>query len=286
MSLGRNAASFLRWRLVPVRYAGRVARLRPRHFRRLPPVRTALAAEIAREGYAIGPVLGAAETAAINERYRPRIAGVARKDDGHPFVNLLTAADLSADDPVVRLAFSPQILDVAADYFGGACILDSIQVLYSYPTEMPLRESQKWHKDYGDSRSFHCIIYLNDVLTEADGPFVFVNRSDTGKIGAAPIIRRIPDDRFLQELGPGKVRSFLAPAGSSVYVDPAACYHYGSRCRNDGGRLALFVTFNSTTPFVAPMPIVSQNRRALFEIARSLRSDLSVSFLESLLELS
>lgn len=283
MTLVRDIASFVRWRLVPVRYVTRVtggswARRRQRF-----PFRTAVSDAIEDRGYHVGPTFPADLIEAINEIYRPRTADVKPKERGAPFVNLFAADDIDPANPVIQLAFSPDVLDAAADYFGGTPTLDSIQVLYSWPTDGPLRESQKWHKDYGDSRSFHCIVYLNDVLDSAEGPFVYVDKRDTRRIGKAPIVRRIPDERFSRELGPGTVRSFYGKAGDSVFVDPAVCYHYGSRCRTP--RLAIFVTFNSHIPFVPPVDLVCQNREKLLAAARTLRPDLSEAFLRSLLTL-
>ncbi|MBP8235286.1 MAG: hypothetical protein KAY22_23600 [Rhizorhabdus sp.] len=283
MALLREIASFVRWRLVPVRYATRVtggswARRRERF-----PFRTAVSDAIQQQGHHQGPTFSPDLVAAINAAYRPRASTVKPKERGAPFVNLMRPEDIDSGNPVMKLAFSPEVLDPAADYFGGTPTLDSIQVLYSWPTDGPLRESQKWHKDYGDTRSFHCIVYLNDVLKDEEGPFVYVDKRDTRRISKAPIIRRIPDDRFARELGPGTVRSFYGKAGESVFVDPAVCYHYGSRCRTP--RLAIFVTFNSHVPFVPPVDLVCENRQKLLEAARTLRPDLSESFLRNLLTL-
>jgi hypothetical protein len=211
------------------------------------------------------------------------VAQVVARDSGHPFDNLFRAEDISADNPVIALAFSPAILDVADDYFFGRLLLDSLQVLYSYPTDGELRESQMWHKDYGDSRSLHWIAYLNDVSGADDGPFVFIDRQDARRIGRSFFIRRIPDARFLKELGNGRVRQFLGRQGESLFVDPAVCYHSGSRCRN--ARLALFATFNTDRPFFAPTPLVRENRQRLLDAARRVRADLNDEYLRRLLQL-
>ena len=100
--------------------------------------------------------------------YGPRGEQVLHRQEGHPFTNLFQREDLTPNNPVFRFAFSPQVLDRADEYFGGRFVFDSIQVLYSWPTEGALRESQMWHKDYGDWRSFHCVAYVNDVLAPED----------------------------------------------------------------------------------------------------------------------
>lgn len=282
MSVLRNVASFVRWRVIPVRYAGKLRGLSAARALAPRPPRTAEVQRIAAEGYGPGPVLGAAELEAVTAIYRPRANLVRpRDDDGHPFLNLFSPEDIDEANPVFRLAFSPRILDVADDYFGGRLVLDSIQVLYSWPTEGPPRASQLWHKDYGDRKSFHWIAYLNDVNGPGDGPFTFVDKRDTRKIASSLVIRRICDRKFLRELGDGRVREFLGRAGESVFVDPAACYHCGSRCKNP--RLAIFVTFNTQNPFVAPTALVGENRRRMLDAAIRVRPDLGESYLRRLL---
>lgn len=283
MAVIRQIASFLRWRLVPIRYAGRVARVRSYSFRRRNPPTMEITRQVERSGYALGMRIDESILEKIVALYRPRKFAVIPTDAGHPFVNLVTNEDVIADNPLWRLVFSPEIIDVARDYFGGYCTLDSVQVMYSWQTSGPLRDSQKWHKDYGDSKSLHFMIYLNDVIDDSDGPFVFVDKVNTRKIHSSPIIRRIDDDSFLAELGSGDVIRFLGAAGEYAVVDPAVCYHYGSRCRSSEGRLALFITFNSTMPFVPAHSLIARNSQRILELGNEFRPDLGLVFLNRLL---
>jgi len=283
MSVLHDVAHFMRWKLIAVRYAGKLKGLSLHPALSEAPPRTGTVERVRRDGHDTGPKLPAATVLQINQIYRPRIDSVVARPDGHPFVNLFRSEDMSPDNPVFRIAFSTDVLDVADDYFSGRLILDSIQVLYSWPTSGALRESQKWHKDYGDSKSFHWISYLNDVRGPDDGPFGFVDKADTRRIGRSAFIRRIGDEQFSHELGSGTPRQFLGAAGDSVFVDPAVCYHYGSRCRN--ARLALFVTFNTNRPFVRPTPLIGENREQILHAARIVRPDLSERFLRSILQL-
>jgi hypothetical protein len=281
MSAVRSVYSFLRWRLVPVRYAGKLA-ARPRAGSAFVP-RSALTAAIERDGHHAGPRLEPETLAQIQAIYRPRMVDVTPTQGGHPFTNIVRAEDYAPGNPVFRHAMSPQVLDVAHDYFNGRFVLDSIQVLYSWPTPGPLRESQMWHKDYGDSRSLHCMTYLNDVTTADDGPFVFVDKADTRRIRRVPYIRRIDDASFRAELGGGQLRQFHGRAGESVFVDPSVCYHYGSRCVH--ARLAIFVTFNTDRPFVAPTEPVRTHRERILAAARQVRPDLTDAYLRAFLQL-
>lgn len=284
MSKLRKIASFVRWRLVPVRYLTMLRDMRWGYLFKSYPARTSVCQELEQTGYHVTSPLDKQTMEDSRDLYRPRTASVVPKDRGHPFVNLFTAEDISSDNPVFRLAFSPKILEVAADYFGNKLILDSIQVLYSYSTGGEIRESQHWHLDYGDRKSFHAITYLNNVEGDNDGPFVFVNKEATRKIGRSLIVRRITDDQFSKEIDSAEVQQFLGPAGSMVYVDPSACYHYGSRCKES--RLAIFVTFSSWFPYAQPMPIITENREKIFTAAQEVRPDLNPQLLKTMLQLS
>lgn len=284
MSALGNVLHFFRWRLIPIRYAGKMYNLLTQGLFSPKPHRTAAVQRIGKDGFDAGPKVTQSQLAQITAIYRPRAAEVVESAHGHPFVNLFRAEDIDAENPVVHLAFSREVLDLADDYFAGRLILDSIQVLYSWPTRGTLRESQLWHKDYGDSKSFHWVAYLNDVMGPDDGPFAFIDKSDTKRIGRSAFIRRIADQKFTRELGEGQIRQFLGRAGDSVFVDPASCFHSGSRCKN--ARLAIFVTFNTDRPFVGPVPVISDNRGKLAVVAKQVRPDLSENYIQKLLQLA
>lgn len=280
----RKIASFIRWRLVPMRYATMLGSLKWGKMFQAPPLRSIITTEIEAKGFTKGADVAPELLRQAVDMYVPRGQVVEPKSrSGHPFVNLFNEDDIQPDNPVFRFAFSPEVLDTAADYFGGRLILDSIQVLYSYPTEGALRESQHWHLDYGDRKSFHCVAYLNDVLTPEDGPFVYVDKPSTQKIGRSMIVRRIADQQFNLELRGGNIETFYGKAGSSVLVDPSVCYHYGSRCKKP--RLAIFATFSTWFPFAQPVPLIRQNAGKLLVAARQVRPDLSEGFLKALLQL-
>ena len=268
---------------MPVRYATMISTLKWNKVFKAPPPRTATVAEIDTSGYYKGPDIPAELLTQIQEMYLLRGKQVVPKSAGHPFVNLFSSEDIYPNNPVMHYAFSQQVLDTATDYFGGRLILDSIQVLYSYPTEGAPRESQYWHLDYGDRKSFHCVAYLNDVLTPEDGPFVFVDKPSTTRIGRSLIVRRVADDQFARELGDGKIEKFYGQAGSSVLVDPSACYHYGSRCKVP--RMAIFITFSSWFPFAQPVHQIKENAEKLFSTIREIRPDLSEKYLKALLQI-
>lgn len=269
--------SFLRWRLVLVRKLTMVTNIQRQTFKRAYRSKLPTTSVINNLGYISGPTLRKELVEEICGIYNPRITEVKPKSTGAPFKNLMTEVDLSVDNPILKLAFSKEVLDVAMDYFGGKILFDSIQVLYSYPTHGELRESQMWHKDFGDSKSFHAITYLNDVENLSNGPFVFVDKKSSKKMKRSFFIRRIKDEEMSVELKGGAVEYFYGKAGTTVFVDPASCYHYGSRCEE--GRLAIFITFNTSTPYMIMPSLITEHRHKLFAIAKELRPDLSDAIL-------
>lgn len=279
----RRFASFLRWRVVLVRHLTMLRDMRWNQLFTPPPVRTSRVTEIEQTGYHVPAPISPAVIESVRGIYAPRVASVARKRHGHPFVNLFTPDDIDPDNPVFRLAFSPDILDVAADYFRGKLILDSIQVLYSYSTGGEIRESQYWHLDYGDRKSFHAVAYVDDVISDDGGPFVFADKLTSDKVGRSLFVRRISDRQFAKESGGDEVHRFFGKAGAMVFVDPSACYHYGSRCKSS--RMAIFVTFSTWFPFAQPIDLVGRNKGRIFAAAQQVRPDLSETFLRALLQM-
>lgn len=280
----RSSLNFLRWRLIPIRALGKVKNMLA--FRAAPP-RVSLAFDSARlaelrvKGYCSAGRIGKDELREINENYRSRAEAIESRSEGHPFANIFESRDITSDNPVFRLALSNHVLAAAQAYFDGRFVFDSIQVLRSFPTSGNLRESQKWHRDYGDNKSLHFIMYLNDVTTDDDGPFVFIDRQVSRKVRSFPYIRRLTDEQIAREIGTRDFATFFGEAGEAIFVDPAVCYHFGSRCSNP--RTAIFITFNTATPY-EPMvePLKSARVRALAE-ARKVRRDLPVEYLAAIL---
>lgn len=281
MSALRRVASFIRWRLVPVRYLTRLFGIKLRDIGPKTIVKTRVCGLVLDSGYCQGPEIKSDLISKAEEIYRPRTNNVVETKTGHPFVNIFKEEDIEPENPIIQLAFSPVVFDVAADYFHGNFIIDSIQVLYSYSTQGEIRESQFWHLDYGDRKSFHAIVYLDDVEGPEDGPFVFVDKKVSRRVGRSFIVRRISDEDFSGRVKEKEIEQFLGPRGSMIYVDPAACYHYGSRCSKS--RLAVFVTFSSRFPFVPPVALIHKNRAQLLRCAELIRPDLNSALLASAL---
>ena len=282
-SILKDTYRLLRWRLVAVRMAGKVKNALARPVvppRPTNPFERGRISELDSKGFCEAGPIPADELAQIKAIYDPRAAEVSSRDSGHPFENVVRAEDFRADNPLFRLALSEEVLGAADAYFDGQFLFDSIQVLRSFPTGGPLRESQKWHKDYGDSKSLHFIAYLTDVTKPEDGPFVFIDRKTSRSVAKSPLIRRIEDAQLSKEIGGKPFDAFYGKAGEAILVDPAGCYHYGSRCQTP--RTAIFVTFNSSTPYEPMVEPLSGARRQAAAEARKVRPDLPGAYLEAI----
>jgi hypothetical protein len=281
----RDTVGFLRWRLVPVRKLGKWTKALS------PPPATppqaaltldhARAATIERKGHVRAAPVKPELLAEIQQLYLPRGEQVVPHDGGHPFENIMQAEDFTPDNPVMRLAFSDAVLGVAEVYFGGRYRFDSLQVLHSFPTAGELRASQYWHRDYGDSKSLHFVMYVNDVLDDAGGPFGFIDKPNSAKVRRSPIIRRLTDAQIAAEVGDAQFETFYGRAGDAVLIDPAACYHFGSRCKV--ARTALFVTFNTSTPYTGMVEPLLSHRHQAAAAAKQIRSDLPPAYIDTVL---
>lgn len=277
----KKILSFIRWRIVLLRYLTMLRDLRWGSIGQAPPYLLKETRLIEDFGYCDGPRMVGELLHHATEIYCPRALDVVASAAGHTFESLFISEDIKSSNPVFAFAFSPEILERAADYFHGKLVLDSIQVLYSWPTEGDLRESQHWHLDYADRKSLHCVAYLNDVFSEDGGPFAFINKADSADVGRSLTIRRLTDAEMFKRVEPSKRKIFVGEAGASILIDPAACYHYGSRCVVP--RLAVFITFSSWFPFVQPTDFVKVNARTIRMAAAEARPDLSAEFLDRLI---
>lgn len=145
----------------------------------------------------------------------------------------------------------PQISRIK-DYFPRGLSLWNVALNYS-PARAPsneVNESQLWHWDYGDTRTVHLMINLEDVDGE-NGPFTFISHETNKIVKRHPFwIERFTDVQF--EALTGKKISlvkeqFTGKKGSFMFVDPGKILHQGAR--NIKPRLVAFYTFTTQTPF-------------------------------------
>ena len=272
--------SFFRWRIVVVRYITLLINLKIRNLF-VKPKYSNLVFRLEKFGYAQGPDMSEDVSNAILEFYKLKIECAIKIKSYQPFENIMTEEDLVESNPLIKYAFSEDVLRKAIEYYRGYISLNAIQLLYSYPSGAELKESQFWHKDYGDSKSLHVITYLNDVLDDESGPFTFVDKIESKKISWSPFIRRIADDQFEKELGSNDINRFYGKKGSTLMVDSSVCYHYGSRGIKP--RLAVFITFNSSMPFTPAAAFTDKYSLKIKELGKIVRPDLNPDFFDYLI---
>ena len=283
----REALGFLRWRLIALRQYGKLKNTLA--WRRAPGLTQDSAlmdkgalAQLRSEGWTRAPSLDAQTLQAIRDLYIARADDVVPTDTGHPFENVVRPEDFNAENPLFRFAFSDAILGAANAYFDGAFSIASIQVLRSFPTSGDLRESQKWHRDFGDAKSLHFVMYLSEVSAPEHGPFAFLDKRVSKRVRRSPFIRRLTDDQIAQEVGTHQFERFYGQPGDAIFVDPAVCYHFGSRCRVP--RTAVFITFNTHQPYTPMMEPLGRHRHTAAVAAKEARPDLSPDYIDRVLQ--
>jgi hypothetical protein len=122
---------------------------------------------------------------------------------------------------VLALANSERLLGLAEQYLGCKPTLSSLMLRWSFPTETPVGNVQRFHRDADDWRYLKIMVYLTDV-GEADGPHVYV--LGTHKEAAPLRIRIESDEAVHQRYGRDAVKVVTGPAGSSFAVDTAGIH--------------------------------------------------------------
>lgn len=283
----RNTLGFLRWRLVPLRVLGKwknrlAGRKAPGLCDRVTSMDAARLSDLETQGWTRAPSPDPTLLQEIIDLYAPRAEDVVPTDFGHPFENVVRPQDFNAENPVFRLAFSDAILGAANAYFCGNFSLASLQVVRSFPTHAALRDSQKWHRDYGDAKSLHFIMYLNPVTQPEHGPFAYLSKPVSTRVRRSPIIRRLTDEQIAAETGTTAFEVFYGEPGKAIFVDPAACYHFGSRC--EVPRTAVFITFNTHAPYTAMMEPLGRHRAQAAQAAKHVRPDLPADYIDRILQ--
>lgn len=283
----RDTLGFLRWRLVPLRALGKLKnRLAgfdaPGASHHLAAMEKGRLSELDTKGWTNAPSPDAQTLRELIELYIPRADDVVPTDFGHPFENVVRPQDFEPTNPLLRFAMSDAILGAANSYFDGKFSIASLQVIRSFPTHGPLRESQKWHRDYGDAKSLHFIMYLSEVREARDGPFAFIDKGASRRVRRSPIIRRLSDAQIASEIGTDRFEVFRGGPGDAIFIDPAACYHFGSRCTVP--RTAVFITFNTHIPYTPMMEPLNGHRAQAAAAAKTIRPDLPADYIERIFQ--
>jgi Phytanoyl-CoA dioxygenase (PhyH) len=153
-------------------------------------------------------------------------------------------AQLALDDPWLRVATNPRLLDLANAYLGMWSKLEYVDVWYTPPAGADeRRSSQRWHRDFNDRHLLKAFLYLVDVDEDA-GPFEYVPRSAPGgELDRLwpwrPLGDNYPPEDDLESQIDGKAVTFTAPKGTLIFCNTSG-FHRGGFARTDPRVLATF----------------------------------------------
>ena len=162
----------------------------------------------------------------------------------------LVSSTLPLEDPFVRLALHPRLLDAANRYLGMWSSLRSIELWWDRPTAGPAKDTQLWHKDGDDLLNVKAFIYFNDV-DEQTGPFCFIPQTHPlgrrSRLTAACVHERRSTDEQMERVLPRvEWRICIAPAGTVILCDTGG-YHKGLKPSHKE-RLLLMMQYTSGVP--------------------------------------
>lgn len=220
-------APFLRQRI-----AGAIAGvLRARHGKIYPSADSTQSRQLSADGYAsLGELLSAAQCADIHaflhdkhgsDRYgadrrfalasRPPSTAVVEYD----LVDIINAPHIMA------LANSARLIGLAEQYLDCKPTMSALMLRWSFPTDAPIGDVQRFHRDSDDWRYLKIMVYLTDV-SAADGPHVYVLGTHRE---AAPMRIRIEDDTAVhQRYGKDAALVVTGARGTGFAVDTAGIH--------------------------------------------------------------
>jgi len=160
------------------------------------------------------------------------------------WANLTGPADRTVDGILIRFALQERVLKLATAYFGQVPYLADVDISVSFDTGKPQWEtSQLWHRDYADHKTVKFWVYLSDVLSKGDGPFTYVPPGPSRRIKNTFFPGRVKDETMAKCVAPDEVKEIFGKRGSAFYVEPARCYHLGSRLSPGRQRITYVATF-------------------------------------------
>jgi hypothetical protein len=158
--------------------------------------------------------------------------------------------ELGPDDPWLRLALDPRVLDLANSYLGMWSKLEYVDLWYTPPSDEEERQSsQRWHRDFNDRRLLKAFLYVSDV-DETAGPFEYVPRSfPGGELGdlwpwypgydGYP-----PDEEFARRMEGTHVETFTGPRGTLIFCNTSG-FHRGGYAT---GKPRVLATWTYSSP--------------------------------------
>jgi hypothetical protein len=159
------------------------------------------------------------------------------------------------NDILVRFALQEPLLTIANAYYGMYAKLRSANIWHTFPSTLPARDSQLWHRDWGDRYILKVFVYLTEVGA-GSGPFTYAQGTHPkgpiqanargermyGGTGAfrvkdEELAKIVPQDQWVRAIG---------PAGTIIFADTRG-YHKGGESR-DSERVMYLCVYRSPGP--------------------------------------
>lgn len=156
----------------------------------------------------------------------------------------------ASDNLFVRYALQPSVVELISVVLGELPLLVDVLLTASSDSNTGLSYSQLWHRDYDDVRTIKIFTYLTDVSDLGDGPFTFVPRPASAKVGFTMQSHLVDKDIF-RVINRSDVRTITGPSFTTFAVETSRCIHMGSRMAPGHKRLMYTATFISA-PSVYP----------------------------------
>lgn len=142
---------------------------------------------------------------------------------------------------------SPDIVELAAKYFGAVPVLAGVRLWWTPPNDMATA-SQLFHCDREDQKQFKMLINVFETTPDA-GPFTFIPADTSAKLKKKIKYSyknyRLPDEDIAAAGGLDAAVPLIGPAGAAACVDTSRCLHYGSR-GNSRDRLVLMIQYTDS----------------------------------------
>jgi hypothetical protein len=191
----------------------------------------------------------AAEARRLHEAWKAEEAEAGSKAT---FLTKLATIRFPADDPFVRIALHPNVLNVANGYLKLRSTLRALDLWHTRPTPGAAVQTQLWHRDADDVMNVKLFLYFTDVRVPA-GPLTYA--PDTHPLGNRRELpehdenRRSTDDQMTRIVPENEWRILEGAPGTIVFADTCG-YHKQLKPEADE-RVKLVAHYVSGTPYVA-----------------------------------
>jgi hypothetical protein len=191
----------------------------------------------------------AKEARRLHEAWKPEEAEEGSKAT---FLTKLATRQFRADDPFVRIALHPHVLNVANGYLKLRSTLRALDLWHTRPTPGAAVQTQLWHRDADDVMNVKLFLYFTDVRVPA-GPLTYA--PDTHPLGNRRELpehdenRRSTDEQMARIVPESEWRILEGAPGTIVFADTCG-YHKQLKPETDE-RVKLVAHYVSGTPYVA-----------------------------------